>query len=375
MFEKPTYYIAPNDFVDVCLKDLTGAETKILAVIIRKTFGFHKDTDYLSISKLMEYTGLSNRVIIIATSTLEQKDFIHIKYQCPNCKSEFDHIDDMMVDEFYYNKKREKQCLGHRFSCTICQAKEHPNKFFSLSMSEECATAMKNGYEESSQPVMKKSHNGYEEKSQPVVTKSHNGYEEKSQGVVTKSHTQKETYTKGNILKETDTKDLSDDFDISEDFINAEQVDARIEKLEKTCKLIQGTFNQFTIQSQPIKEALIKISEYPEEQQIKALEKGSLESNQKKIVSYMLNGLKQGWYDNQAQPKESNPNEVVYNHPPLVVSSTPEQLEQEQKEREIQKTKNRIFLDRVKEIENTGVHFLTAMEMAGKEFGFGDDKV
>ena len=144
---------------------------------------------------------------------------------------------------------------------------------------------------------------------------------------------------------------------------------------EKTCKLIQTKFNQFTIQSQPIKEALIKISEYPEEQQIKALEKGSLESNQKKIVSYMLNGLKQGWYDNQAQPKESNPNEVVYNHPPLIKSSTPEQLEQEQKEREIQKTKNRIFLDRVKEIENTGVHFLTAREMAGKEFGFGDDKV
>jgi len=89
----------------------------------------------------------------------------------------------------------------------------------------------------------------------------------------------------------------------------------------------------------------------------------------------MLYGLEQGWYDNQAQPKESNPNEAVYNHPPLVVSSTPEQLEQEQKEREIQKEKNRLFLDRVKEIENSGVHFLTAREMAGKEFGFGDDKV
>jgi len=168
---------------------------------------------------------------------------------------------------------------------------------------------------------------------------------------------------------------ILEDSSDNEILILAEQVDEKIEKYKNTCKLIQGKFNQFTIQSQPIKEALIKISEYPEEQQIKALEKGSLESNEKKIVSYMLYGLEQGWYDNQAQPKESNPNEAVYNHPPLVESSTPEQLEQEQKEREIQKEKNRLFLDRVKEIENSGVHFLTAREMAGKEFGFGDDKV
>ena len=81
---------------------------------------------------------------------------------------------------------------------------------------------------------------------------------------------------------------------------------------EKTCKLIQTKFNQFTIQSKPIKDALIKISEYPEEQQVAVLEKGSLESNQQKIVSYMLYGLEQGWYAKKEQLKgRSNPLEWV----------------------------------------------------------------
>jgi hypothetical protein len=89
------------------------------------------------------------------------------------------------------------------------------------------------------------------------------------------------------------------------------------DKLKKTIKLIQTKFNQFTIDSKPIKDALIKISEYPEEQQTKALEKGSLETTQKKIVSYMLNGLEKGWYEikdrsyGKATPDEWQPPERI----------------------------------------------------------------
>jgi hypothetical protein len=86
-------------------------------------------------------------------------------------------------------------------------------------------------------------------------------------------------------------------------------------KLQKTLKLIQTKYNQFTIDSKPIKDALIKISEYPEEQQAKALEKGSLVTKQNKIVSYMLNGLEKGWYQERtfgrATPDEWQPPEIV----------------------------------------------------------------
>lgn len=66
----PNSFQCPNDYVDNYLKHLTGAEAKILLIVTRKTIGWHKDIDRISISQFMEKSGLSNRAVIDATRGL-----------------------------------------------------------------------------------------------------------------------------------------------------------------------------------------------------------------------------------------------------------------------------------------------------------------
>jgi phage replication O-like protein O len=51
----------PNIIIDSWAKHVSGNELKLIQVIIRKTLGFNKDWDRISIRQLQEYTGLSRR--------------------------------------------------------------------------------------------------------------------------------------------------------------------------------------------------------------------------------------------------------------------------------------------------------------------------
>jgi Zn finger protein HypA/HybF involved in hydrogenase expression len=115
MFEKPNYHLTPNEFVDVYLKTLTFAETKILNVVFRKTFGFHKEFDYISISQFMDFTGLSHSAVISGTKKLIEKNMLEIKYHCSHCEAEF-------------------SILEKRFICPFCRTRESPNKLYTISM-------------------------------------------------------------------------------------------------------------------------------------------------------------------------------------------------------------------------------------------------
>jgi len=66
----------PNDLVDHWLPLLKEGELKVLLVIIRKTFGWHKQRDRLSLSQLEKITGLSRRSIIDSVNSLIQKGLI-----------------------------------------------------------------------------------------------------------------------------------------------------------------------------------------------------------------------------------------------------------------------------------------------------------
>jgi len=65
-----------NTFIDEKMKGLSGSAVKVFLVIARKTIGWHKDTDYISISQIMELSGISNRVIIKAINELEENGII-----------------------------------------------------------------------------------------------------------------------------------------------------------------------------------------------------------------------------------------------------------------------------------------------------------
>ncbi|SUU97091.1 replication protein [Avibacterium paragallinarum] len=68
----PNSFQLPNAVVDDLICDLTGSELKCYLVIVRKTKGWNKDCDAISISQLMEVTGLSNRAVIDACNRLTE---------------------------------------------------------------------------------------------------------------------------------------------------------------------------------------------------------------------------------------------------------------------------------------------------------------
>ncbi|WP_257824218.1 replication protein [Aggregatibacter actinomycetemcomitans] len=65
-------FIFPNSIVDDLLAKLTCAELKCYLVVVRKTKGWNKESDSISVSQFMEVTGLSNRSVITACESLVQ---------------------------------------------------------------------------------------------------------------------------------------------------------------------------------------------------------------------------------------------------------------------------------------------------------------
>ena len=64
-FESPNYTQAPNDFFDIALKNIDNlAELKVVAHIIRKTLGWKKKSDNISISQMITALNLSRHSVI-----------------------------------------------------------------------------------------------------------------------------------------------------------------------------------------------------------------------------------------------------------------------------------------------------------------------
>src|SRR5688500_16170261 len=52
-FRCPTYTMVPDELFDELLVELSGAELKTLLYIIRRTFGFKRDSDAISLSQML----------------------------------------------------------------------------------------------------------------------------------------------------------------------------------------------------------------------------------------------------------------------------------------------------------------------------------
>jgi phage replication O-like protein O len=63
-FNLPNYTQTPNDLFDEMLPDMGLSELKVVLVIIRKTKGWHKERDRISLSQLMKLTGLSRQGVL-----------------------------------------------------------------------------------------------------------------------------------------------------------------------------------------------------------------------------------------------------------------------------------------------------------------------
>lgn len=73
---KLTHTQVSNDFIDTWLAVVSGSAAKCFIAVCRKTIGWHKETDFISISQMQEITGLSNRVVIKAVNELEEHNLI-----------------------------------------------------------------------------------------------------------------------------------------------------------------------------------------------------------------------------------------------------------------------------------------------------------
>lgn len=79
--QKENGYIAiANEIVDALCKSMPGyTEGQIIFSVIRKTYGWNKKEDQISISQIQSMTKKSRRMVIYALQNLEAKKFIHIQ--------------------------------------------------------------------------------------------------------------------------------------------------------------------------------------------------------------------------------------------------------------------------------------------------------
>ncbi|OOF39871.1 hypothetical protein BKK49_07020 [Rodentibacter rarus] len=72
----PNSFQVPNAIIDEVMAELSGAELKCYLAILRKTKGWGKESDAISVTQLMDVTGLSNRAVIDACNHLVEKNLI-----------------------------------------------------------------------------------------------------------------------------------------------------------------------------------------------------------------------------------------------------------------------------------------------------------
>ena len=92
-------FFIPNALVDEYLQSMSGAEVKCYLFVVRKTLGWHKGTDAISISQFIEKTGLSNRSVIDACNSLVEKGLFKQTTGSRNVKVFSIDLDDSMTSE------------------------------------------------------------------------------------------------------------------------------------------------------------------------------------------------------------------------------------------------------------------------------------
>jgi len=87
-YASPNYTPVPDELFDKQLPELSGAELKVLLYVIRRTFGFKRESDTISISQMLgglhtydgrqldRGVGLTKKTLLLAIKSLEEKNII-----------------------------------------------------------------------------------------------------------------------------------------------------------------------------------------------------------------------------------------------------------------------------------------------------------
>jgi len=72
------YTQIPNELFDY-LPTLSGAATKILLIVARRTYGWHKSTAHISMQTFEELTGLSRSTVVRSIAELGKAGLLHVQ--------------------------------------------------------------------------------------------------------------------------------------------------------------------------------------------------------------------------------------------------------------------------------------------------------
>jgi len=74
---KANYTTIPNKILEALAQtDLCKYEIRILVVILRKTYGWHKETDWISLSQYSERSGIAKSHVSRTIKQLENRNII-----------------------------------------------------------------------------------------------------------------------------------------------------------------------------------------------------------------------------------------------------------------------------------------------------------
>ena len=76
-YSKPNYTPVPDELFDEQLPDLSGAELKVLLYIIRRTFGFKKESDNISLNQMLH--GITTKEDVVLDRCIGQQFFGHLR--------------------------------------------------------------------------------------------------------------------------------------------------------------------------------------------------------------------------------------------------------------------------------------------------------
>ncbi|MEO1297634.1 MAG: replication protein [Cyanobacteria bacterium J06636_16] len=119
------YTQVPNIVLD-SIAELSNAEFKVIMTICRKTLGWQREKERLSISYLMELTGLSNQGVIRATKTLMERGWID--REAVKVKRGYSHEYYLLLDP--EDSEREPVTSGH-----TCDIRSHVTSSHSMTSS------------------------------------------------------------------------------------------------------------------------------------------------------------------------------------------------------------------------------------------------
>jgi phage replication O-like protein O len=83
-FTPPNYTQTPNVFFDEIMKHLNEGELRVLLIIMRQTFGWHKAEDWITLQLLSKKTGYDRRSICRILERLIEKKLVFKRIEGPN---------------------------------------------------------------------------------------------------------------------------------------------------------------------------------------------------------------------------------------------------------------------------------------------------